>query len=225
VQIIDCEQGSGEWHRARLGIPTASEFGRIVTPAKLQFAAGRITYAAELLAEWALGESKEFRGTEWVERGEYLEPRALEYYALVEDIEPERVGLCLTDDGSAGASPDWLVGDNGLCECKCPSPAKHLEYLAANVVPRDYVAQVQGQLWVTGREWCDFMSYHEDLPTLLIRVEPRADFQAALSECIPKFCAELALARLRLLDAGVEPHVDLPLPAANGGPLDDPIPF
>ena len=94
------------------------------------------------------------------------------------------------------------MGDDGLLELKCPREDTHLLYLARGVLPTDYKAQVQGQLWVTGRAWVDFMSYCPELPPFLIRVEPDPTFQAALDDHIPTFHAELMAGRERLLVEG-----------------------
>ena len=196
MTILECEQGSAEWQAARLGIPTASCFGRIVTPAGA-LSKSRNKYLAELLAEWALGEPIEDFDSEWVARGRILEPQARDYYAFHADVEPKQVGFCYlsraelaVESGelsvadaydrdaeeeaceiakrgvkpAVGASPDGLIGEHGGLECKVPSAPWHLLYLAGGVVPSKYRGQVQGSLWVTGRAWWDFMSYHPGLP-------------------------------------------------------------
>ena len=231
MTILECEQGGAEWQAARLGIPTASCFGRIVTPAG-KLSASRDDYLAELLAEWALGEPIEDFDSEWIIRGKLLEPQARAYYAFHADAPVQTVGLCARTVGelvgisdpnlgtaelAIGASPDGLVGDkrrpdgtldpcgDGGLELKCPSPAKHLLYLARNAVPRKYIAQVQGCLWVTGRAWWDWMSYHPDLPPVVIRCAPDPRFQAALDDALPVFHAELMAGRASLIEKGVEP--------------------
>ena len=204
VRVLNVEQGSREWIEARLGIPTASQFGRIVT-ATGRLSKQRETYMAELLAEWVFGEPKDdLADNKWVQRGAALEPQARRYYALQTDSEPETVGLCLTDDGTAGASPDGLVGADGLLELKCPAEYTHLLWLARGGLPTQHVAQVQGQLWVTGRCWADFMSYCPELPPLLVSCKPDEQFQAALDAHIPTFHAELMAGRERLLAVGVQ---------------------
>ena len=119
--ILDCEQGTQAWTEARLGIPTASEFSRIVTPTG-KLSAARDGYMAELLAEWALGQPvSEFMGTDWTERGHMLEDAAREYYGVIRDVEPRTVGFLYRDESrTCGASPDSLVGSNGLLETQVP---------------------------------------------------------------------------------------------------------
>ena len=84
-------------------------------------------------------------------------------------------------------------------------PKTHLLYLARNVLPRDYVLQVQGQLWVTGRGWVDFMSYCPNLPPFIVRVEPDLKIQDALDAALPAFTSELEAGRARLIELGVQP--------------------
>ena len=204
--FLDHPQGSAEWAEARLGIPTASEFKRILTPTG-KLSTSREGYLGELLAEWALGKPvTEFGGNDWTERGQALEPDARDCYAFEADCEPTTVGLVLRDEaGMCGASPDALVGESGLLELKCPMAGKHLVYLSRDELPRAYAAQVQGQLWVTGRAWCDFMSYYPGLPALIVRVEPDERFHAALDESMPVFINELLTGRDRLRSLGIVP--------------------
>ena len=207
--VLDHDQGSTEWIEARLGIPTASEFSRIITPTG-KLSASRDTYEGELLAEWALGRPvTEFGGNDWTERGKALEPDARACYAFHADCEPQTVGFTLRDeDRMCGASPDALVGEHGLLELKCPGAGKHLLYLAREELPRAYAAQVQGQIWITGREWCDFMSYYPGLPALILRIAPDDRFQAALDKFMPEFLEELLAGRERLRSLGVVPAAE-----------------
>ena len=202
---LQCEQNSAEWHEARLGIPTASEFKRIVTPTG-KLSASRDGYIAQLVAEYFLGVSMvDLDGNEWIERGKALEPEARRYYSFVRDTDVRSVGFCYKDaDKAVGCSPDGLEGVSGGLELKCPMAATHLLYLARDALPREYAMQVQGCLWVTGREWWDFMSYFPDLPPLIVRVEPDPDIQAALDKHIPQFVAELEAAKSKLLSMGVQ---------------------
>ena len=217
MTVIDCEQGSREWVEARLGIPTASQFSRLLTPKRMQVSASRHRYRAELLAEWITGDPVDEFETEWTERGKALEPLARSHYGIVWDVAPKQVGLCtrrvsalvpfgdgnLSVDIDVGASPDALVGDDGLLELKCPGIVNHVMYCADGGVPSAYKMQVQGQLWVTGRKWADFMSFYPDAPEqLLVRVEPDPAVQDAFDEVIPAFVAELAESRRNLLDRG-----------------------
>ena len=154
--------------------------------------------------------AKDLTDTTWTERGKALEPDARRYYSFHTDTDARTVGFCVRDDGIAGASPDGLVNPGRprgrrLLELKCPREDTHMLYLARGVLPSEYRAQVQGQLWVTGRAWADFMSYCPELPPFLIRVEPDPKFQAALDDHMPVFWAELMAGRQRLIEKGVTP--------------------
>ena len=162
-------------------------------------------YTAELLAEWALGYPiKEFGGNEWTERGKELEPDARAFYALDTNLDPQTVGFVYRDERKmVGCSPDALVGEQGVLELKCPRADTHLLWLARDAIPRDHFIQVQGHIWVTGRSWCDFQSYHPDFPSLRKRDDPDDKLQAAFDKHIPEFIADLLKARDRLRDMGV----------------------
>ena len=203
--IHPAEQGSLAWIEARLGRATASAFAKIITPGG-KLSKSREGYMATLLAEHFLGEPvDEFHGTEWTERGTVLEPDAFACYAFRNDEEPIKCGFIYRDETElVGCSPDGLVGDDGLLELKCPMAGTHLMYLAQGAVPSAYVPQVQGQLWVTGRAWCDFMSYHPGFPPLVVRMAPDPRLQAAFDAHIPQFCDEMLEARERLLAMGVQ---------------------
>jgi len=124
-----------------------------------------------------------------MQRGTDLEPLAKEVYELVSGESVFDIGFCKHDDLEAGCSPDGLVGDNGLLEIKCPMAHTMVGYLrAGNKLPSKYKAQVQGQMWVTHREWCDFMAYHPDMTLLLVRVERDQEFIDKLESEVIKAC-------------------------------------
>jgi hypothetical protein len=202
---FDLVQGSDDWLQARLGIPTASEFDRILTPAKLQLATAATKYMCVKLAEWMYGAPLEAFVSPWMERGKDLEAEAIRYYEMERDVETQPIGLVLTDDGNAGASPDRLVGDEreerlGLLEMKCPALETHVGYmLNPQSLLDEYRLQVQGQLWVcAGRGWCDLMSYYPGFPAVLVRALPDERVQAALSQHIPAFVQTMLAAREKL---------------------------
>ena len=203
---LDCKQRSQAWMDARLGIATASQFKRILTPAG-KLSKSRDEYLGELLAEFCLGEEiRQFGGTEWTDRGLVLEPEALKYYSFQRDTMPEKVGFIYKDESRlAGCSPDGLVGEDGLLEIKAPMAGTHLLWLVRGICPAAHMPQVQGQLWVTGRAWCDFMSYYPGLPELLVRVHPDAEYQGALDQHMPVFLGEIVEGRERLAKLGVKP--------------------
>lgn len=178
--VLDLEQGSPEWLAARLGIPTASCFDKLIT-ATGKASTQADAYANKLIAELLTGEQDGIEQTAYMARGNELEPHAAAFYAVHSDADPATVGFVLRDDRRVGCSPDRLVGADGLLEIKCPAPHTHVGYLLDNCLPSKYRAQVQGQMLLTGRDWCDFLSYHPTMPPLLVRVERDDKFIAALS--------------------------------------------
>jgi putative phage-type endonuclease len=180
VRVITAEQRTAEWYAARLGVPTASQFGKLLTPTGKRSTQAD-GYINKLVAEILTGKSDFEEPNAAMARGTELEPEARDYYSLIQPV--DEIGFCLHDDGF-GCSPDGLVGSTGLLEIKCPLPHTHVEYLVENALPGLYVPQVQGQLLVTGREWCDFLSYHPDMRPLLVRVERDQKYISALHEVL-----------------------------------------
>ncbi len=195
--VHDVEQGTPEWLRLRLGIPTSSEFGRILTPT------GKPSSQAEgyllwLLAEWVTGAPLESPETDWMRRGHELEAAAVQSYEFETGREASVVGFVTTDDGMIGASPDRLVDPDGLLEIKCPAPQTHIGYLLSRAVDRAYWPQVQGQLLVTGRAWVDIQSYHPGLPAVIVRVERDENYIGKLDAALRAFVERLLAARVEL---------------------------
>ena len=186
----DFPQGSVEWHAARLGRPTASNFGRIITPTGKPSASAD-GYMHELIAERMLGYALNTESVDFMERGKALESQAGAWYELRRGVDTETVGFCLTDDEQAGCSPDRFVGLDGGLEIKCPSPAVHVGYLLDGGISAKYRPQVQGSLWITGRWWWDTMSYHPDLKPALVRAERDPDYITALEVAVCAFCERL----------------------------------
>ena len=193
--VLNIAQGSQAWQCARLGIPTASNFKRIITAAGTRSnAAWR--YMHELVDEWQSGERCAIGQSEWMRRGLEMEPQARACYASQTGATVAQVGLVYRDRRRLiAASPDGLVGDDGLLEIKCPKPSNQAAYLRARKVPREYVPQVQGQLWVTGRKWCDFFSYHPGYKALLLRIYRDEDYIAKLSAAVEDFVAAMLAMR------------------------------
>lgn len=169
MRISDAIQGSEEWLESRIGRPTASNFGKLITPTGKASASSQ-TYIDELIAQRITGEIPEFFKSEAMQRGNDLEPAAKALYEFAHDVEVKEVGLCLHDKYECGASPDGLIGLDGGLEIKCPLPHTHVSYLRGGGIPSKYIPQVQGCLWITEREWWDFMSYHPSMEDLIVRV-------------------------------------------------------
>ncbi len=190
--IHNFEQGAPEWFNARIGVITASSFDKIITPKKLELSSQSTAIENKIAAEIITGEScDDFQGNSWTERGHELEPDAADFYEMTTGIVPEKVGFITNDDGTIGASPDRLIGDDGLLEIKCPAPQTHITYLLNGTVADKYKAQVQGQLMVTGRKWCDVMSYHPEIRPSIVRVERDEEYIAALSVALVTLCANV----------------------------------
>jgi hypothetical protein len=200
---LDVKQGSAEWHLARLGIPTASQFDRILTKKKRELAAGAEKYMHELLAEWLIGMPAGAEARGFMERGTNLESWAVGYYELQNDVDTEAVGFVLRDDRKVGCSPDRLVGDKGGLEIKVPSAQVHVANLLN--MTDDHFAQAQGCMWVCDREWWDLLSYHPDLPPAIVRIERDKQYIADLDRAMREFLPTLEDARKRLLDLGCVP--------------------
>lgn len=191
LQIINCEQGSPEWYAARLGIPTASEFSTVMARGKSGGPSKeRTTYLRKLAGEVITGQPMWSYSNEHMERGKQQEGEARDLYAMVCDVEPVQVGFLRR--GDAGASPDSLIGEDGMLEIKTKLAHLQIEVLQSGEVPPEHVAQIQGQLWIAGRSWVDFMSYCPGLPPFIKRVERDETAIATISVAVADFNADLA---------------------------------
>lgn len=190
MKIHNVEQGSPEWLTCRIGLPTASEFHQIITPKTRKMSASATAYAAKLAAEIILERSLDYDLSHNldVQRGIDLEPNAALVYEFETGTTTTPVGFVTDDAGTYGASPDRLVGQDGLVEIKCPRPEKHALYIL-NGFGSAYFAQVQGQLLVTERQWCDRYSYCPGLPSYRERIERDDAFIAALKTALSDFNA------------------------------------
>ena len=126
-----------------------------------------------------------------MEEGTRREEESRQVYEMLREVEVRQVGFCLSDCGRYGYSPDGLVGEDGLVEFKNPSGKVAVECLVGDKLPTEHIQQVQGGLLVTGRKFCDFVSYHPGLRTLIVRVERDGVFLAKLEEQLLLFCKKL----------------------------------
>lgn len=169
----DLEQRSVEWYEARRGIVTASMVGRLITPAGLKVAQNETSRAIiqELAAERITGHVEPSRTTDDMWRGIFDEPIARDHYS--EHRAPvTECGFMVADYGTyrIGFSPDGLVGDDGLIEVKSRKPHLHLAHILDSTIPHVHMAQMQAGLMVSGREWCDYISWAGGMPMWVIRV-------------------------------------------------------
>lgn len=199
--ILNCEQGSDEWKRARLGIPTASQLHKVLTPRTGKLSSQADGYAHELLAEEMLGHPLDDAASDFMTRGTLLEKSAVEFYEFQRDLRTQKVGFILRDDRRTGCSPDRLVGDDGGLEIKCPSAKVHVGYMLGQDADT-YKCQVQGALWITGRAWWDWLSYNPELPPVLIRFERDEEFISKLASAVDQFIEYLSECRVKLIANG-----------------------
>jgi hypothetical protein len=189
--LPELEQGSPEWLDARRGIITASVVGRLITPATIKPADNVHTRAltAELAAERITGWTDDAYVSDDMERGHDVEPVAVGAYEKHYGVTVARVGFMVNDDLGfrIGYSPDGLVGDDGLIEVKSRRPKKHLQTILADEVPAENVAQCQAALFVSGRAWCDYVSYCGGMHLYPIRVFPDERWFKAIAAAATDF--------------------------------------
>jgi putative phage-type endonuclease len=189
MQIIkDIAQGSEEWLKLRLGVATASNFDKIITSTGKESATLN-KYALELATQYLISEPESSYKNEAMQRGNDLEPVARQAYSEATFQVVEEITMFKSDCGNFGYSPDGLIGDDGLIEIKCPQATTHTKYLIDNIMPTDYWQQVQGGLWVSGRKWIDFASFHpnfKEKKLFIIRVERDETYIAKLAQLAQK---------------------------------------
>ena len=202
----DVKQGSQEWLDLRLGIPTASQFHRIITPKTMKPSSSIDDYIHELIAEWATGGplDEDANTSLFMDRGKLLEADAVAWYEFEHDTTVDRVGFCTTDDGRVGCSPDGLIGDVGGLEIKCPGLKNHIAYLLGDPAEK-YKCQIQGGLWVCEREWWATLSYNPELPNKFVTVDRDEKFITALAACVAEFLDRLEAAKEEMRKLGVIP--------------------
>jgi len=191
-------QGSEQWIACRLGKITASRIADLTAKTKTGYGASRANYMAELIIERLTGARQESFTNTAMAWGTATEPQARALYEFENNctvievgfVEHPIIALC-------GASPDGLVGDDGLIEIKCPNSATHIETLLEKKAPEKYIKQMMWQMACTGRAWCDFMSFDPRLPANLqsftIRVMRDDNYIAELGKEVILFIDELEL--------------------------------
>lgn len=201
--ILDVKQGSPEWIKSRLGIPTASRFDQIIT-LKGQLSKQADGYMHELLAESLLGEPADSFKSGFMQRGSEQEQEAVRFYEFQKDIEIKRVGFCMLDNKRVGCSPDGLIGTDGGIEIKCPAAKNHIAHLL-NSVGNSYRAQVQGCLWITERDWWDIFSFNPYMGPAIVRCNRDEDYIKTLAESVDAFLDKFDAAKGKLKEMGAVP--------------------
>ncbi len=211
MKIHEIEQGHIDWFKLRMGIPTASELGNLLTP-EFELRKGELpkSYVYSKVAEAYSGRPLISTGNWNTEQGQLLESEAIPWYALEYDKKIKQVGFITTDDGLFGCSPDGLIADSegvsgsykslgggyvsfdgvgydcGL-EIKSPAAHTHVKYLVNGVLPKEYVAQVYGSMFATGFKRWTFISYRRGFPSLVLEIQRDEKAMAAIETAINMF--------------------------------------
>jgi putative phage-type endonuclease len=174
-------QGSPEWFAVRCGKVTASRVADVIAKTKTGYGASRANYAAELIAERLTQSTAPGFTNAAMQWGTDQEPHARAAYSFLRDVDVEEIAFVDHPEiAMSGASPDGLVGMDGLVEFKCPNTATHLDTLLSETVPGKYITQMQWQMACTGRAWCDFASFDPRLPPSMQLFVKRVDRDASL---------------------------------------------
>jgi putative phage-type endonuclease len=201
----EVEQRSDAWFTARLGKVTASRVADVIAKTKSGYSASRDNYMAQLICERLTGQREEFFTSSAMQHGTDTEPLGRAAYESLKDVLVDEVGFVPHPSIiMAGASPDGLVGDDGLLEIKCPNTATHIETLLSQTVPGKYNTQMQFQMACTERSWCDFVSFDNRLPAelqMFVKRVPRDNMYIRLmEEEIVKFLNELDIKIAQLME-------------------------
>lgn len=202
--MTEIEQGSADWFAMRLGKVTASRVADVIAKTKSGYSASRANYAAQLIAERLTGEIAESFSNAAMQWGTEQEPDARLAYEFRYDAEVEQVAFVDHPTiAMSGASPDGLIGVDGLIEIKCPNTATHLDTLRTETIPGKYETQMLWQMACTGRQWCDFASYDPRLPEnmrLFVKRLPRDEARISEMEAeVATFLTEIDAAVAELI--------------------------
>lgn len=186
-KIYDCVQGSNEWLGLRLGIPTASEFHKILTKGG-KFSEQARKYAYRLVAEKLLNRSLEsLDHIEAIQYGKRSEPEAVKWYEAIYEQPTKSVGFITTNDGRFGASPDRLIiGKNAGLEIKCPYPTTMVEYMVDGLGV-DYWPQVQGQILIGEFDYVERYAWSAEMPHVLTRTDRDDEYIWKMKDALDRF--------------------------------------
>jgi putative phage-type endonuclease len=203
AQFVD--QRSPEWFAARLGKVTASRVSDVIAKTKTGYSTSRENYMAQLICERMTGTQAESFTNAAMIHGTETEPLARAAYEAHKDVLVDEVGLITHPYiQMAGASPDGVVGDDGVLEIKCPNTATHFDTLLKGEMPSKYIPQVQWQMACTSRKWCDFVSFDprvdEGLKLFVTRIERDSEYIKMLEDEVMKFLRELEIKLNKLND-------------------------
>ncbi len=198
--IHDCEQMTLEWIRMHFGIPTAACLDQLLTP-EFELRKGEMpkTLVYKKVAEKIQNrplidlDKSSFA----MEQGMVIEEEARPWYALEYDKKIRQVGFITSDDGRVGCSPDGLI-EGEDCGLEIKSPATHVKYLVNGVLPKEYVAQVYGSMFVTGFDRWIFVSYRRGFPALVLEIRRNAREMMAIKNAVDSFHRDFDYAMQRI---------------------------
>jgi hypothetical protein len=191
LETYDCEQGTEEWLRVRMGIPTASMFSTVMASGKGGAESKtRRKYLLQLAGEILTGEPMETYSNAHMERGKLMEDEARRMYAFQKDAELNRVGFIR--NGNKGCSPDALLGLDGMLEIKTTAPHLLIDIFLRGEFPPEHRHQCQGGLWIAERKWIDIAIYWPKMPLFVQRIHRDEAFISSLKIAVDEFNAELA---------------------------------
>lgn len=217
----DVIQGSVQWLELRAGIPTASEFGALITEkGNIKKGEGVRTYLATKLAEAWTGGPLPSGSSKFMDNGKLREDRAIPWYETEYGVTVLRPGFVTTDDGKVGCSPDGLFEDGSGIEVKCPAPHTHVGYLLDQELPGDYFAQVHGSMLVTGAKRWQFLSYCPRFPTFVLTVNRDPTVIDTLQRALDAILVEIEAGLLLLeeLHGGPRPKREPFVPSSPDDP-------
>jgi putative phage-type endonuclease len=190
----DIQQGTPEWFAVRLGTPSASQFKTVMASGRGEgISLTRTKYMRQLAGERITGQPMETFSNGAMKRGKAMEAEARDYYAFISDCDPVQVGFVRNgeENNLYGCSPDALIGDDGLLEIKTANPDVLIEWIERGTLPPEHRAQVQGQMWVCERKWCDFIGYWPRMPKFIRRVERDEPYIDKMATAVTEFNTEL----------------------------------
>lgn len=181
------EQGSYDWYVARLGIPTASDFSKIITPVKGEFSKSAEDYADYIIGELIAGEPTETFQSGPMKRGKELEPEAVAYYEARYEVETQKCAFCTDDNRTMGCSVDRFVGEDGILEVKALMPQTMVKSFLRESVEREHYPQIMGQMLITGRKWLHQIYYHPNMPKIILPIQRDEPYIALMEDALAKF--------------------------------------
>ena len=188
--IHEVEQNSPEWDRLRMTIPTASMFATVMAKGEGKT---RSAYMRKLAGSIATGEPPENYTNAAMERGHDMEAEARALYEFQYDVDAVQVGFVTNDEGTVGGSPDSLIGADGILEIKTAAPHILIEKIVAGKFPPEHVAQCQGLLWLTERDWLDLAIYWPKMPLFAKRAKRDEAYIKKLADEVDRFNDDLAV--------------------------------